>query len=259
MNDTDLDMSAPGTEFFPELSNKQNSYQGVNEEPLAAAPYNTGVNNQPEAAAQGQLSDKELNFRAMREEIAKMQQEREYWKGQAEAFKSQPQQPVQQEPQRADPFKALDDTDWESGKNVRSAFESLREENARLKNEFHDQLKALEAKANHSDWSTQVTQHVPQLTSKNPIFAEMIRNTSNPYEAAYLLAELNARASGQTQQQVPQEPSVNVNAQRAIANAQKPHSAASIGGQGTLNNADHYASMSDEDFMKIAARNLSGI
>jgi len=103
-----------------------------------------------------------------------------------------------------------------------------------------------------------VTQHVPQLTSKNPIFAEMIQKASNPYEAAYLLAELNARAQPGPDN-ISQQQYVNGNAQRAIANAQKPQSIASIGGRGSLSSADYYASMSDEDFHKVASKNLANI
>lgn len=240
MNDN-IDMSRPGVELFPEM---QDSNQGVTNEPLAVAqPYNSGVTQQDVAGQQ--MSDKEINFRAMRDELSKMQGEREYWKGQAEALKLTPDRfetPIQKE----DPFKNLDD-------DVRGAFDSMRQENERLKNEFRDQMAALNAKQGRSDWDSMVTQHVPQLTSKNPIFAEMIRNNSNPYEAAYQLAALSSQA------QAGQGQSFNPNAQRAIQNAQKPQSLASVGGNSTLGNADHYASMSDKDFMELAARNLGGI
>ena len=108
----------------------------------------------------------------------------------------------------------------------------LRNENQRIKAEFQDQLAAVQVKAQHQDWNNMVTQHVPQLTSKNPIFAEMIQNASNPYEAAYLLAELNARASTGAGQPPLQAYQQNGNAQRAIANAQKPQTLASVGGKG---------------------------
>ncbi len=115
---------------------------------------------------------------------------------------------------------------------------------------MRDQLAAASAKAQYNDWDNLVSQHVPQLTSKNPIFAEMIRNTSNPYEAAYLLSQMNAQS---------QQPAASENATRAIANASKPRSPSSVGGQGKLSSADYYASMSDEDFMKIAAKNMASI
>ncbi len=245
-------MSRPGAELFQEAGPTQyNSYSDVNMNPVVEDPLNMGVTKQSfDAANQAQMSDKEMNFRALREETSKLQAEREYWKGQAEAFKTA--QPAQ--PQREDPTSKWDESDWSDGGNVRKAFETLREENQRLKNEFQDQISAVKTVAQHSDWNKMVTQHVPELTNKNPIFAEMINRASNPYEAAYLLAELNSRGS---QPQQGTQPSAD--GQRAIQNASKPASMNMLGGNGTLSSADYYASMSDEDFMKIAARNQASI
>ena len=178
-----------------------------------------------------------------------MKQEREYWKGQAEAFSKLPQQP---EPQQQDAYSALD---WEDSRDVRKAFDTIRDENRLLRNEIKDALAAVETKAQRPDWNNMVTQHVPELTSKNPIFAEMIKNVSNPYEAAYALAELNSRANQPAQAQPP----YMGNGQRAVTNAQKPQSLSSVGGKSQLSATDYYASMSDEDFMKVAARNLANI
>jgi hypothetical protein len=245
----ELDMSRPGSELFPEaaVAQKYNSYTDVNVDHVVGDPLDMGVKQELEVAGQAQMSPKELNFEALRGEVAKMKEEREYWKGQAEAFSKQPQAP-----QKDDPTSTWDESDWGEAGNVRKAFEMVKEENQRLRDEFKDQLSAVQAKSQYSDWNNMVTKHVPELTSKNPIFAEMIKNASNPYEAAYLLAELNAKT--QQQQTLPSD-----NAQRAIANAQKPQSINTIGGNGTLSSADYYASMSDEDFMKIAGRNLANI
>lgn len=252
----ELDMSRPGSELFPDAAltaNKYNSYQDVMVDSDVGNPLEMGVKQNPEVASQGQLSQKEMNFEALRNEVSKMKEEREYWKGQAEAYSRNPNP----EPQRQDdPMSKWDESDWSESSNVKQAFESMRNENQRLRDEFRDQLAAVQTKSQHSDWDNLVTQHVPQLTNKNPIFADMIKNSSNPYEAAYLLAELNAKTQQQTQQgQFPQRS----DAQRAIANSQKPQTINSIGGQGSLSSADYYASMSDEDFMKIAGKNLANI
>ncbi len=248
----ELDMSRPGSELFPDaaVAQKYNSYQDVNVGHAVDDPLEMGVKKDLEVAGQEKMSQKEMNFEALRGEVSKMKEEREYWKGQAEAFSKLPQPVLQQ---KDDFTSKWDESDWSESGNVRKAFELVREENNKLRNEFRDQLAAVNAKSQYSDWNNMVTQHVPQLTSKNPIFAEMIQNASNPYEAAYLLAELNAK----TQQQ-PQFKS-NGDAQRAIANAQKPQSINSIGGNGTLSSADYYATMSDDDFMKIAGRNMANI
>lgn len=250
----DIDMSRSGTELFPEASSPQfNSYTDGNLGHVVDDPLNTGA-NQPDVAGQVQLSEQQQNFRALRDEVAKMKEEREYWKGQAEAYSRIPaRQPESSQATQQDALAALD---LDDSRDLKKAFEAIRQENVSLRNEIKDALTAIETKTQRQDWNTMVTQHVPQLTSKNPIFAEMIQKASNPYEAAYLLAELNSRANQPAPQPAPQNPGYG---QRAVQNAQKPQTLASVGGQGQLSAADYYASMSDEDFMKIAARNLANI
>lgn len=240
-------MSAPASELFPEEGQNYNSYLDVTPDPVVA-DQNIGVNNQQELAAPA-VSDKEMNFQALRQEISKAKEEREYWKGKAEAVSYQ--QPSPQVEQRVDAYQALDLDDTN---DIRKGFDLMRQENQRLREEVRDNLAATQARVQHQDWNSMVTEHVPQLTNKNPIFAEMIKNASNPYEAAYLLAELNAKAN--TPQPTPQ---FSGNAQRAMTNSQKPQTLASIGGGGTLSSADYYATMSDKDFMAIAHKNQASI
>jgi hypothetical protein len=248
----DYDMR-PGGELFPETSNAQyNSYLDVMQDQVVEDPLNTGFKPTPDEADLGKISDKELNFKALRDEVSKMKEEREYWKGQAEAYSKAPAAPQES---KQDAYSALD---WDDSNDVRKAFETVRQENVKLREEFKDALAAVQTKANRQDWNQMVTQHVPTLTNQNPIFAEMIQNVSNPYEAAYLLAELNARASQSVAQQPPPAYN-NGNAQRVLQNASKPQSLASVGGKGQLSQSDYYASMSDEDFMKLAGRNLANV
>jgi hypothetical protein len=248
----EIDMSKPGNELFPESAPTQhNSYMDA----PVGDPLNTGATREPDVAGQVQLSEQQQNFRALREEVSKAQSEREYWKGQAEAYARIPTRQPEHQPQ-ATQEDAISALDWDDSKDVRKAFESIRDENRSLRSEIKDALTAIETKTQRQDWNAMVTKHVPQLTSTNPIFAEMIQKVSNPYEAAYLLAELNSKASQPGQQSAPES---GMNGQRAIANAHKPQTLASVGGQGQLSAADYYASMSDKDFMEIAARNLANI
>jgi hypothetical protein len=245
----DLDMSRPGGELFPDTAPVQyNSYMDQS----VGDPLDTGA-NQADVAGSVQLSEQQQNFRALREEVSKAQSEREYWKGQAEAYSRIPaRQPESAQATQSDALAALD---WDDSRDVQKAFNAIRHENVQLREEIKDALTAIETKSHRQDWNAMVTQHVPQLTNSNPIFAEMIQKTSNPYEAAYLLAELNARAN---QQPTPQQQNYS-NGNRAMTNAQKPQTLASVGGQGQLSAADYYASMSDDDFMKIAGKNLANI
>lgn len=239
-------MSAPGSELFPEAKQSNyNSYSDVDMGHAVGDPLDMGVTYQQDVASPAQ-DNKEFNFKALGNEVAKLKEEREYWKGQAEAFKTGPS--LQPE-KTTDPYENLD---WQDSTDVKRAFDAIRNENQSLRHEMKDAFTALNTKSSRPDWSNMVTQHVPELTSKNPIFAEMINNASNPYEAAYLLAELNSRSA-------PRQQPMSEDARRAIANSQKPQSLASVGGHGSLSQADQYASMSDEDFMKIAGRNMGSI
>lgn len=239
-------MSGPSGELFAEASPLQyNSYQDVNVGQVVDDPLNQGV-TQSFDVADPSAGSKEYNFRALGSQVSKLKEEREYWKGQAEAFSKQT---IQQETQPQDAYASLD---WDDSKDVRKAFDTLRDQNDSLRSEMKDAITALTTKAKRGNWDEMVTQHVPELTNKNPIFTEMIKNSSNPYEAAYLLAELNAKGAA------PQSPT-SYNGHRAMQNAQKPQSPASVGGHGQLSQADYYANMSDADFYKIASKNLENV
>src|SRR5277367_217820 len=127
----EIDMSRPGVELFPESSNVQhNSYTDVNMGQAVDDPLNTGVAH-PDVA--GQVSQKEFNFGALREEVAKMKEEREYWKGQAEAYSKIPTRHPVPEASQQDAYAALD---LEDAKDVRKAFEAIRDENQTLRSEI---------------------------------------------------------------------------------------------------------------------------
>lgn len=244
MNDFDLDMS-PGTELFPEANDQYNSY-GSNDQ-LATDPL-SGVT--PDVADQG-ISDKEMNFAAIRQELSKFQRENEYLRGQVDAFQRQPIRDPEPAKPAYDPLKDVDDEDWAKGSALKDAYRSLKEDYRNLEAKIEDRIAAMSTKSQYPDWNNVVTQHTSQLTNQNPIYAEMIRNSSNPYEAAYLLGQLNSKAATQ--------PEMSSNAARALHNASKPQPVHTVGGQGQLSKADYYANMSDEDFHKIAARNLADI
>ena len=251
----EIDMSRPGNELFQEAPQDNHNSYGVTQDQFAGDPLNMGVKQPTDGAGQEKMSDKEMNFSALRGEVSKAIQEREYWKGKAEAA-LETAKPVQ--PKAEDPFKGWDMDYSPTGKDVKTAFESMQQQNNDLRNEMRDQLAAIATKSRLSDWDEKVTAHVPKLTSTNPIFAEMINNVSNPYEAAYLLADLNSRATS-VPQQAPAPVETGSNAHRALANAQKPLSASSIGGHGQLSSADYYAQMSDKDFADMAMKNLANI
>lgn len=181
-------------------------------------------------------NDKEINFKAIREELAKAKEEREYWRGQA--TREQPQQ------RQEDPFNELSEDEWVYGRDVRKVAHALKQENQALRREVQDAITAMQARAEHPDWNDVVTRNIPELTKENPLYAEMIRGASNPYEAAYLLAKLKGTET----------PNKGYG-DRIEANARKP--IPPHGGTSKLSQTDYYAQMSDEDFMKVVAKNMA--
>lgn len=254
----ELDMSRPGSELFPEGQEYQdNSYTGVSSDQAADDPLNMGVKQVTDDASQRDMSAKDMNFQSLRAEVQKAKEEANYWRGKSEGA-LETAKPAMQQREEVDPFKGWDMDYSPTGKDVKNAFEMMRQENDKLREEMRDSMAATMTKARRTDWDQKVTEHVPQLTSTNPLFAEMINKVSNPYEAAYLLAELNSKATN-VQRQAPQAQETSPDAMRALNNARKPQSVASIGGQSKLSAADYYANMSDKEFHELAARNLADI
>lgn len=257
----DIDMSRPGYELFPETAQPYQA-QGVTDQ-VAGVQTNSYAGVEGVAAGQQHVeSDKELNFRALREEIAKAQAEREYWKGMAEGRSRQPEvaEPSKPKHDPLAPIKSFEEHDWELGKNVKTAFEIQQQQLQDLRSEIADRLAAIDAKTRFADWKDSVTQHVPQLTKENSLYSEMIERCSNPYEAAYLLSQLRAKGEAAASQgQPPMQHAAPHYGDRAVHNAMKPGNVATVGGRGTLSQAEMYASMSDKDFMALAARHMEMI
>jgi len=77
------------------------------------------------------------------------------------------------------------------------------------------------------------------------------------------LKALFAYELGKMAQQIqtarPSEPVKSEAAQRIVENSRKPGTLSQAGGQGALSKADYFATMSDQEFMRMATRNLEGI
>ena len=162
MDNNDLDLSATSLELFPELARPSEQHNaGV---PLSSAAENTYQAVQQEIADLQPVSSQELNFKALRDEVAKAIQEREYWKGRAES--AQPTQ-KQEQPTKPDPLNDIDVDDWAKGKAVKEAVMDLREENRRLRAEMADNMAALNARSQYSDWKEIVDRKSTRLNSSH--------------------------------------------------------------------------------------------
>lgn len=196
-------------------------------------------------------SKQELNFRALTQEVDRMKAERETEKKEYQlqldmlrANMAQKDQPVQQERKFLDGMKDDD---------VPSVGE-LRKEWEQKESMYQSRLEELQVSQMHPDYAEVMEKYLAPLVKQKPYLAEGIQGARNKAQYAYELAKMAQQI--QDHQVVTTK---SENAQRIVDNSRKPGTLSQAGGQGALSKADYFASMSDQEFMKMASRNLEGI
>lgn len=243
------------------------TYAGASNEPAAAAVQDTNSYQQDaseypvaealdqpaEQAAEPESSKQELNFRALTQEVDRMKAEREAEKkeyqlqldmlranmAQQNALQSLPQE-----------NKFLGGMKEEDIPNVGE----LRREWERKEAVYQQRLEELQVAQQYPDYAEVMEKHLSPLVKQKPHLIEGIQGARNKALFAYELGKMAQQMQGQQVASTRSE-----NAQRIVENAKKPGTLSQAGGQGALSKADYYASMSDQEFMRMASRNLEGI
>lgn len=207
---------------------------------------------QPEAPiAAEEPSKQELNFRALREEVDRIKAERDEFRQNLDLLKAQAREQYQARPPE-EPKKFLDglaDNDVPNVAEIRKEFE-------RREAMFQMKLEEIEIQQRHPDYAEVIEKFTAPLLKQKPHLAEGIYGARNKSLYAY---ELGKMAQGQQQQIQAPPPQQSLNAQRIVENASKPGNVARTGGSSALSQAEYYATMSDQDFMRIASKNLGEI
>lgn len=218
----------------------------VHQEFLEPKPVSNDTTPAPE-----EPSKQELNFRALREEVDRIKAERDEFRQNLDLLKAQARDqyvpPRQPEPKKF--MEGLADADVPNVAEIRKEFEQ-REAMFAMK------LEEIEIQQKHSDYAEVIEKYTAPLLKQKPHLAEGIYGARNKSLYAY---ELGKMAQGQQQQIAPPAPQVSNNAQRIVENASKPGNIGRTGGSSALSQAEYYATMSDNDFMKIASKHLGEI
>ena len=226
-----------------------NSYQQETseypvEKELLEQPVKTDVVEEP--------SKQELNFRALTQEVDRMKAERESEKKEYQlqldmlrANMAQQQQPTQHQERKF--LDGMKDDD------VPSVGE-LRKEWDQKEAMYQGRLEELQVAQMHPDYAEVMEKYLAPLVKQKPYLAEGIQGARNKAQYAYELAKMAQQMQDHQVQTTKSE-----NAQRIVENSRKPGTLSQAGGQGALSKADYFASMSDQEFMKMASRNLEGI
>ena len=197
-------------------------------------------------------SKQELNFKALREEVDRIKQERDSerneYKLNLELLKAN-MQPKQAEAQKPI-FEGLSKTDIPNVGDVEKVF-------MQREAEYQARIEELQVAQRYPDYAEVMEKHLTPLLKQKPHLAEGIQGARNKAQYAYELGKM-----WQERQQPAPQPTTSQPhpiAQRIVENAKRPGPIAQASGTSVLSQADYYATMSDADFYRFAQKNLGEI
>jgi len=244
-----------------------NSYQSNEPEfpvlpPEPAAPVENETQQPVEAAPQAAPEDPQaLNFKALSDSVEKLKAEREAEKReyqlQLDMLRANlSRQPAQEAPKPKKMFDGMDETDVPNVGELRRAW--VEREQA-----YNEKIEELQVANANPDYAEVLGKYGKHLAETDPVFLQGLRGADNKALFAYQYAKKEQRI-----QQLEEAMKVNskpiqttpsATAQRIVDNARKPGTLAQAGGQSVLSKTDYYASMSDQEFMKMASKHLETI
>jgi hypothetical protein len=102
----------------------------------------------------------------------------------------------------------------------------------------------------HPDYQEVITQYLPEVLKTNPGLQKTLQATQD-FELAYYLAK-NSEGYKKAKSTVKK----NEDAERILQNAQRPGSLSAVGQSSSMSNAKSYKTMSDDEFRKLASKNV---
>lgn len=245
-------------DYMSELNMQQNAMQGVTDPAavdqvatpaVAEAPQEEAVQAVEPVQAE---SDKDYNFRALREELAQIKEDRDRLRGDFEDLRRNQVQ-RQPEPPRKRAIDDINSDDLITGAQLKQAM-------AEREAEYQLMLGELQVKSQYSDYDEVTAKYGVPLIEKEPDLAQGFLAAPNKAAYLYKIGKLAMNADRQPEpvMQAPVQPSRD--AQRMVENSRKPGTLSNaVGGAGNLSKADYYATMSDAEFHAFINKNLEQI
>ena len=189
---------------------------------------------QPQAQEAQAVSDKELNFRAIRESNDELKRQNEFLRMQMM------QQQEQSKPQSESQPKFRDDDLLTYGE-----YQKLQMSHAQEKAALKAKIDEIEIRAKHADYNEVIRKYLPDVLQEDPDLAFAIKDNPRMHELAYTLAKASPKYH--------QEKLAKQNASamdKIVENASRPQPATSRKTMTTHDEETRLASMSDEDIWK---------
>lgn len=243
-------------DYMAELSMQQEAMQGVTDPAAGGQVVSTQVAEEPTEEVVEQAvepvetveSDKDYNFRALREELAQIKEDRDRLRDEFEGLRRNQVQ-RQPEPPRKRAIDDINPDDLVTGAQFKQAM-------AEREAEYQLMLGELQVKSQNPDYDEVTAKYGVPLIEKEPDLAQGFLASNNKAAYLYKIGKMAMMAEQRQQPEpVAEPPQPSKAAQRIVENSKKPGTLSnSVGGAGNLSKADYYATMSDAEFMAMVQK-----
>jgi tRNA U34 5-carboxymethylaminomethyl modifying enzyme MnmG/GidA len=204
-----------------------------------------------------------MNFRALREEMAKMKAEKEALAENFDTWKRElATSNVQRQPEapRKSAIEDLPDNDLITGAQLKQL---LAEKDAEFRKVQQDQEifnQEQRLKQQYSDYDEVATKYGVPLLKQEPDLAQAFVSSQNKAAFLYKLGKMQQLSEAPPPAPSTFQPQQVNKAQRILENSKKPGTLSSATqGQQAISSADYFASMSDKDFSDLVTKNLEQV
>ncbi len=264
-------MTIYDSDFVDELHLQEQATAGVTD---SAAGDQEAISEQPvdqlgdttemvQEQPQEPVSDKEMNFKALREEMAKMKAEKEALAENFDTWKRElATNNVQRQPEapRKSAIEELPDNDLITGAQLKQL---LAEKDAEFKKIQQDQEifnQEQRLKQQYSDYDEVATTYGVPLLKKEPDLAQAFVASQNKAAFLYKLGKMQQLSEAPPPAPSTYQPQEVNKAQRILDNARKPGTlSGATQGQQAISRADYYASMNEKEFQELVTKNLEQV
>ena len=193
---------------------------------------------------------------SIREELRAEKEKNEAFRNHMQMMQWQQQQSQPQQP--SNPF---GNADPEDSIKVKDAMRYMSD----IEQRTNAKLAEIQLAARTPDYKDVIQKYLPKAAQEDPDLLNDIKNSANPYKAAYqaakssnaYLADMAASQRGSSNQTQVKALSQDPDAERVIQNSKQSGNLASVGNNANASGQhQNYSAMSDDEFRKIKAENL---
>ena len=193
---------------------------------------------------------------AIREELRAEKEKNETFRNHMQMMQWQQQQVQPQQP--SNPF---GNADPEDSIKVKDAMRYMSD----MEQRTNAKLAEIQLAARTPDYKDVIQKYLPKAAQEDPDLLNDIKNSANPYKAAYqaakssnaYLADLAASQRGSSNQSQVKASRQDPDAERVIQNSKQSGNLASVGNNSNASGQHQdYGRMTDDEFRKIKAENL---